>query len=434
MTEVLEIPTEPPVMTPLKLITMTINSNIDVNLNLDVVARHTKLNDVIKGISYRDIIRGTCKKKRNANQTKNFVNENFYKSDSISGRFKNQCTFVINVGDKDVNTKVFNNGKMVNVGCKKPEHAIIATEVVRKAFIDMEGLVIYSIPDAITSNNIKKFFKDDLRKKFGDLIQILVCELEIDMNIEPFDNELSMDEAYGIFQDELVSDPTYQSDIMYIYTIINILKFYYDESTILDHFNDPEFQYILTLIINNTDREAKEISCEFPSYLNNKTPIPFNTDSVKIALINKSTNCGYFLNRTVLVDMLNNEPDVVTCTYDKNRYPGVITEYKTSTKNVKIIFFNTGKINITAACTHEQVQQAYDFIVWFCRDKFNRLILKSEYDNKLKEYEDKLPIQHYVGNINDQHYYLLKKSSITSNPRNVRYLSKMKLLKAYREK
>ena len=94
---------------------------------------------------------------------------------------------------------------------------------------------------------------------------------------------------------------------------------------------------------------------------------------------------------------------------------------------VKIILFNTGKINITAARTNEQVQEAYDFINAFCQKHFDHLLLKSEYLNKIKDYENNLPDQFNVGLVKnaegiENQFYLLKKSSITSNPRNLRIL------------
>lgn len=434
----LSIPEYPPEMAPLKLITMTINSNIATNLNLDVIARSTALNDEIVGVRYRDITRGQVKSKSKGKTVQpdgQDPDRQYFKSNTTSGRFKNQCTFVVNVEEgKDINTKVFNNGKMVNVGCMKPEHAVRTAEILCRTFQNMEGLVIYEIPDTIQTNNLKKFFKDDLRKKFGQLIQLLVCELDMDMNLDPFDASLTADEAYESFLTEIADCPNYQSDIMYLYTIISILKSYYNEKGLVDHFNDPEFRYILTMIINHTDREKAEIACVFPAYLNNKDIIKFDRDTVKVALINKSTNCQYFLNRSALVAGMAHVTGVSQCEYDKDKYPGVIIVYETDTKPVKIILFNTGKINITSARTHEQVQQAYDFISQYCRNYFADLLLRTEYLNRIKEYENKLPAQYDLGIIDDKHYYLLKKSSVTSHPRNVRFLSSAKLLNEYREK
>ena len=130
------IPDEAPEMAPLKLITMTVKLNISACLNLDVISRYVKLDDQIIGVSYRDnIIRGACASKKGQEEKE----IECYTSDSISGKFKNQCTFIVDIGEKRINTKVFNNGKLVNVGCKAPEHALTVAEILVKAFKSVEG-------------------------------------------------------------------------------------------------------------------------------------------------------------------------------------------------------------------------------------------------------------------------------------------------------
>jgi hypothetical protein len=320
-------------------------------------------------------------------------------------------------------------------GCLNNYHAETTIDILRETFVNMEGLVIYTIPERLTCKNVKKFFKDELQKKFGELVQLLALELDLHLNLEPFSRTQDPDEAFKMFMTELAEDPGYESEVMYICTIISILKCYYGDD-IVPRFNDPEFKYLLALISDNTNLETGEISCEFPSYLNNKQVIPFSRDSIGTALINKSTNCGYFLNRPTAVELLQLEPRVVNVKYDKSRYPGVIIVYQTPTtisKDVKIILFHTGKINITAAFTHEQVDEAYSFIKEFTTRHFEELLLKNEYFNKHREYEDRLPTTFHVGLIDGKDYYLLKKVTITSNPRNVRFLNTHKLLDTYRE-
>ena len=56
----------------------------------------------------------------------------------------------------------------------------------------------------------------------------------------------------------------------------------------------------------------------------------------------------------------------------------------------------------------------------------------SEYTNKIKEYEDSLPTKFEVGEVEGQQYYLLKKTSIMSNPRNLRILKKIGLIDKYK--
>lgn len=419
-----DIPETPPDLAPLKLVTMTVKANLNQYINLDVIARYMKLDDQILSIKYRDIKRGVSKKKHKHKQEKEYD----------SKRFKNQCTFDIDIGDKVVNAKLFNNGKMVNVGCKEASHALCTIQILRDKIIGMDGFVTYDIPTNFKGKSLKKFFKDDLRKKFGDLLQLLVCYLDLSMDLEPFDKSKTAEDSYHIFLELTNSVDDYTSDIMYVYTIINILKCYYSEDTLLDHFDDPEFQYMLLLITENSDRDRNVIECVFPSYLNNTESISFDHESVDTVLINKSTNCGYYINRTALKEILVDYPKVTGCTYDKSKYPGVVIKYETWNRDIKIIVFNTGKINITAARTHEQVDEAYKFICQICKYHFADLLLNSEYTNKVKEYENSLPVRHYVGKINDQQYYLLNRKHILSNPRNVRLLHKLNLIETYKIK
>lgn len=409
------VPNIAPDILPLKLITMTINFYIGVHLNLDVVARYTPINPIIKGIKYRDIQRGSIKPQ----------------TDPEAGRFKNQCTFVIDVGTKDVNTKLFNNGKMVTVGCKTTDHVINASQILTQVFQDMEGLVTYEIPKKLPNRNIKKFYKDELRKKYAALICYLAIDLQLDLDLEPFSSALSHEEGFVLYNKLLQEDDKYESDLSYIYTVISILKHYYEESDFLIRYQDPYFQELLKSIREGF--QGDHISCVLPAYLGHNERICLDDKKLEIVLINKSTNCGYYINRNILTDILQQEPNVMEIKFDKNRYPGVITTYDVNGKAIKIIFFNTGKINITAAKTHEQVDIAYKFITRFCAENFSKLLLVTEYQNKVREYDEKLPDQHYVGQRGEEghHYYLLKKTSITSNPRNVRYLNLHNLLHHY---
>lgn len=414
-------PKSPPPLDPLKLVTMTIDVNINRCLNLKVIAEHIKIDHQITGVKYLSIKKGD------------------YEQDEKEGRFKNQCTFNINVGEKKINTKLFNNGKMVNVGCTDILHAHRATEILLQRIHNMNGVISYEIPLTFSGKRLKKFFKDDIRKKFGDLCQLLVYYLELDMDIEPFNPEYTADESYNVFLDILNQDPSYSEEIMYLNTVISVLKCYYDETELLDRFGDPEFQYLLAIISNNSYRSNTQngyITYELPSYLNNHEQITYQQDKLSIVLINESTNCGFFINREslrdILEDMIVDDNDTVntvkSCTYNKSNYPGVIIEYRTPTNNqqpnkvIKIIIFNTGKINITSARTHQQVVHGYNFIQSICHKFFHKLILSSEYDNRKREYESSLPDQHYIGTINGQQYYLLNKRKITSHPRNTRLL------------
>jgi TATA-box binding protein (TBP) (component of TFIID and TFIIIB) len=433
----IRMPAEPPALDPLKLVTMTVSANVNQYFNLDVLSRYTPLDSNIIGIHYRDVHRGQGSSETTDEQSAD-ADPDADPEVGKSGRFKNQCTFVINDGNKIINTKLFNNGKMVNVGCKTPDQAVFTANTLMRAFTGMKGCVNYIISKTLkgkSTKELKKFFKDDLRKKFGQLIQLLVCHLEFTTNLECFDPSSSADDSFAIFTETCETDPQFVKDILYLYTIINILKCYYCESTLTDKFGDAPFQFILSAIIENTDREQGVISYEFPAYIPSSpdSEISFNPATVRTVLINKSTKCGYFINRNGLQSLLEKQKEIVQCKFDKSKYPGVLAQYQTTEdKVIKIIIFNTGKINITAASTHTQVQEAYEFISRICTEYFDELLLRCEYQNKKKEYEDSLPNQHFVGVINDQSYYLLNKSRILANPRNVRCLHNLGILDRYR--
>lgn len=408
------MPVEPPLVAPLKLVTMTIRVNLNTYLNLGVIAETIQLSDTIRSISYKSIKRvyspelGTAVIVKSAD------------ADDQSERFKNQCTLDINVGDKVVNTKIFNNGKIINVGCLSVEHATRAVEIIVSNIWDNCAKMTYVIPSITDIPNQKKFFKDEIRKKYSSIIQLLIIRLGLSTDLDAFDPILTADQALPAFLENA-------DDFMFIYSIISIMKNYYDEKLLLDVIDSPTFQETLDMIISS--RSAGVITNVFPVHL--KKERPSGTD-VHIELINKSTNSGYYINRKALQDILSTYKEIKTIEYDKNRYPGVIVQYEWNNTVTKIIFFNTGKINITAAHTHEQIDQVYRFIKTICTEHFDELLLKSEYMNKIKEYEDSLPTRFEIGEINSQQYYLLKKTAIMSNPRNLRILKKIGLIDKYK--
>jgi len=433
MNQAYQIPSNATDLEPLKLVTMTVSSNIDRYFNLDVISKYIVLDETLVGVHYRDTIRG--QQSTDAFTEPNNDEESEQAIDSVkSGRFKNQCTFIINDGTKIINSKLFNNGKMVNVGCKDPNQASFTANVILSRIVNMKGYIIYNIPKELKFKSIKdlkKFFKDDLKKKFGLLIVDLVKSLNMSTDLK-FLELADTEQAFELFANLYHNNPSFVKDIMYLYAIIGIFKCYYNEMTIHHHFTTDEFQSMLKKIAEATDLKSWTIKCEFPSYLNNGYKIKFNTASVKIVLINKSTKCGYYINRQELQNILEKQSDIIQCKFDKSKYPGVLAQYRTKDdKIIKIIVFNTGKINITAACTHEQVHEGYLFIQEICKRYFKELLLVSEYQNKKKEYEDSLPEQYYVGVVNDQTYYLLHKPRILANPRNIRFLHKMGLLDKY---
>jgi TATA-box binding protein (TBP) (component of TFIID and TFIIIB) len=415
------VPSEPPSMSELKLVTMTIDAKLHHNFNLRAVATKIKIDHQICGVKYLNVLKGDY-------------------ADGPMGKFKNQCTFRINVGDKVINTKLFNNGEIVNVGCLCQDHAIKAIEILVNRFKGLEADLVYEIPDRFKCKDLKKFFKDEIRKKYGMLFQMLILYFGMKTDLGPFDETLLADESYCMFTDILYETGSYARDILYIHNVISILKCYFSEENndIITQFDTPPYQMILSVITDGTSEDYHTIKCRLPVCLNSMS-IQFN-NVVCVELINKGTNCNYFINRKELTTLLENmkDPDsnkpftVRDYKYHKSYYPGVIIQYAVPGKIVKIIIFHTGKINITSANTEEQITHAYNFIRQICYDHFSQLLLTTAYENKKIEYESSLPDQHLVGSENGQTNYLLKKKDILKNPRNVRILHSMGLLDLYK--
>lgn len=412
------MPDEAPEASELKLIMMTIGFLLDTHINLDVANKFIELDEQIV--------------KKGGNKV---------------GGFKNQCTFNIKLPDKEVNIKVFNNGKLVNVGCKKIEHAFQTAEILAKRFHNLKGTIRYDIPSRFPENKgVKKYFKDEIRKRWGDMIQTLICHMNMDIDLDMFADTQSADQAYKQFLKERESNPQLEKDLMYLLTIINIMRRYFPETEketdfkMLDFFDNPDFQQLLAQIIDNTFTEIDEnnpdktskgyIEMVFPCYLHEEIPIKLDNTRIKIDLINHGVNCNYYLDRLKLIELLKKCDKVSDeIVFDPEVYPGVISQH-IKTK-VKIIFFNTGKINITAAKRFEDVEEVYQFTKDFCRDNYHELVREKGYISKQNEYMDEMPNQFSLGQIHDKQYYLLKKSHILANPRNIYLLKKHGLLDCY---
>jgi TATA-box binding protein (TBP) (component of TFIID and TFIIIB) len=434
----MEIPKTAPDLPLPKLVTMTTLASLDMNVNLNVVAHYLDLDDEIVGVHYeyqsihKGVESGKKKKKRSDDSV---IDEACDLSESRP--FKNQCTIIVNVGVKNVNTKLFNNTKIINTGCSQLEHCTIVGRILARKITGLSGLVSYKIPEAVRTVKRVKFFKEELCKKNGKLICSLVKDLGMEMDVRPFrcgaEGELSIEEGYALFGQLISADPVYGYNVMYLFTLIGILNCYCDSNlSLYDCYKQQHYQNMLQLLINSTNHEQRLISCVLPAYIDIGTTLTFDEGTVKCELLNMCTNCGYYINRNRLHTLMENHELTEGCSYKKQSYPGVKIFVKASDgKIIKVIAFNTGKINITACKTYQHVEEAYQFISHVCKTYFDELLMITEYHNRQQEYNDSLPNQHYVGKVNGEDYYLLKKSTIAANPRNARHLSDLKLLDIY---
>ena len=110
--------------------------------------------------------------------------------------------------------------------------------------------------------------------------------------------------------------------------------------------------------------------------------ISYNKDNIRNVLINSNFNCGFYINREILFNILRNDYLINAC-YDPCTYPGIqcvyyfdtnknsiVTEsinfknikYNTDIVKVSYMIFRTGSILIVGRCTELILNYVYNFI------------------------------------------------------------------------
>lgn len=115
-------------------------------------------------------------------------------------------------------------------------------------------------------------------------------------------------------------------------------------------------------------------------YVLPKTQLECIKDMSYTVLINSNFNCGYYINRSKLYEILRNKYKI-SCSYDACSYPGIqsIFYYDTSkskelqtgrqienNKNimkVSFMIFRTGSTLIVGKCDEEKIRHIYSFLV-----------------------------------------------------------------------
>jgi hypothetical protein len=139
--------------------------------------------------------------------------------------------------------------------------------------------------------------------------------------------------------------------------------------------------------------------------------LDYKKDTIETVLINSNFNCGYYVNRSVLSNILKYKYHI-ECSYDSCNYPGiqckfyfnpdkdlktqsgiqtsVIDETNKKYKNVKIIsfmIFRTGSVLIVGKCDEDVLYIIYDKL---------KEIFKNEYSKIFQSAPDSLPVKNKI--------------------------------------
>ena len=379
-----------PTPTPIIMVTMTVGYILNKFINLKVLS-FIELDDVIIGLKCDSKIKGAIKIKtsKKVKKTKDF---------------KNQCTFIIRATwlEKDIykmkliNAKLFNNGKLIFTGCTNLDQVHFALDIITKKIMGLNSS--YTINPPINNMDIIK--KDIiLNNSIFNIIHSLLYSTEFDINSIDYDEYCTINK------------------------IIHGIKAYYNLNIIglMTKENIMDFPLINTIITDHSPL--------LPSYIDNDKLLIIEPDLIKILNINSRMSCGFSIKKTIMCDLLKADEHIKNIYYDENIYPGIKAQYQSktdTTTKLEIIFFNSGKINITSTQTFEQITEIYDFIVNFCRIHFMAIHIECDKDIIDKKYLECLPNTYTINStdVTEPTYVLLKKQFITTNKRNKFIISK----------
>src|SRR4029078_3357650 len=130
-----------PEPTALKLIIITCKTFLRCNLNLDLIARQLKIDDQIKGKKLLGVAEEGSIKTKSKNYRSNKSKKTKKKTQNSTRKdFSNQCTVIVKPEgfEKQLNLKLFGNGKMVITGGMTKEDGKCAVNVLKDKIRDLE--------------------------------------------------------------------------------------------------------------------------------------------------------------------------------------------------------------------------------------------------------------------------------------------------------
>lgn len=251
--------------------------------------------------------------------------------------FYNQCTLEVRAtGDKVVNVKIFNNGKLQMTGCKNENDiTIVCLKIVyllnkyQCDCRDIEKINNIKLIGKMISNNVKgidKFYNDDIR--------IFIKNI----------SRLSRKNKENL----IISIGNYHKDN----NRINLFKY-------ANLIYSSDLDDITNLNIKKLEKKYQKIE-------DRREKIHISVQSIKIGMINTGFDALCTINRSKLCEVLRYKYNKYA-TFDPLLHVGVNMVYyidnddTDKSKKVDILIFSTGRILIIAK-SRKYIQKGYDFI------------------------------------------------------------------------
>ena len=111
-------------------------------------------------------------------------------------------------------------------------------------------------------------------------------------------------------------------------------------------------------------------------------------DKVETVLINSNFNCGFYINRDNLNDILKNKYNL-NVSYDPCSYPGIQCKYMIEDYKVSFMIFRTGSVLIVGKCDEDVLYKVYNFIKKILIDEYKNIVSTTKFQEKVKKDENR---------------------------------------------
>lgn len=122
--------------------------------------------------------------------------------------------------------------------------------------------------------------------------------------------------------------------------------------------------------------------------------LKYDINNCETVLINSNFNCGFYINREILLDILKYKYKI-NCVFDACQYPGIQCKYNYTDeldKKYKMSFmiFRTGSVLIVGKCDEYELYVIYDYIKNLLITEYNNIYVKNNEPTKDLSHKKKL--------------------------------------------
>lgn len=466
-----------PESSELQLIVVTCHVPLNMNLNLNLIGRLLMIDDEILGVKLLNVCsRGQVKSKTARDPTyKTRVKKDGTKKPDPKKRkdFSNQCTIVVKPkgSDRQLNLKVFGNGKIVITGGLTKQEAYQAVDILRTKirYLEDDYQIIKNTQFKTYFDCTAKYIKYITKYYLIFLKLFSLHGINIDLKLDLLLNKKKI-KKYPIINK--ISNKSIETDLndIDIYELITnkILLSAKDEKDLVDFLRMIQVFDICHHYFTDKDMATKlddpkddihKLITGLYNFDKVRLPVTFNlaefdrSFDVTIQNYNTIFMCNYHIDRKRFTEILNTtyKNKICSAKFEPTTYQGINTKYisriccpnkdmctsqgkkKVSIcpcKEVSFLIFQEGKIIITGGRKWEQIMEGYNVITQILKDEYYNVMIENRV--VISDIQNNLPAQINKQNKDGtQTIYLNKLQQITENPRNFYLLKKMGILEKY---